>query len=105
VDQEEDRPFSATASSRKLILLRGNSGSGKTTVAKRVRESSQRKIAVVEQDHIRRTLLKEKDMTGYANVAALIQQIVNFAMDREYDVIVEGILSFEQLWAMAKGSG
>jgi predicted kinase len=32
----------------KLIVLRGNSASGKSTVARRVREASSRKIALVE---------------------------------------------------------
>jgi len=85
----------------KLIVLRGNSGSGKTTVAKRLREISNRKIAYVEQDNIRRTILKEKETDDGANIA-LIEQIVKFALARDYDVILEGILNFPRYGAMLK---
>jgi predicted kinase len=49
----------------KLIVLRGNSGPGKSTVAKRP----------VEQDNIRRGILKEKETDDRANIA-LISLIV-----------------------------
>jgi adenylate kinase family enzyme len=77
----------------KLIVLRGNSGSGKSSVAKRIREVSTRKIAYVEQDNIRRGILKEKETDDGANIT-LISQIVEFALARDYDVILEGILNF-----------
>ncbi len=83
----------------KLIILRGNSGSGKSSVAKQLREVSSRKIAYVEQDNIRRTILKEKETDDGANIA-LIAQIVEFALAREYDVILEGILSFRRYGGM-----
>jgi adenylate kinase family enzyme len=82
-------------STPKLIILRGNSGSGKSTVAKRLREVSDRKIALVEQDNIRRVILKEKETDDGANIA-LIAQIVEFALARGYDVILEGILNFRR---------
>lgn len=85
----------------KLIVLRGNSGSGKSTVAKRLREVSGRKIALVEQDNIRRGILKEKETDDGANIA-LISQIVEFALARDYDVILEGILKFRRYGDMIK---
>lgn len=77
----------------KLVVLRGNSGSGKSTVAKKLREqaTSDRKIAIVEQDYLRRFILKERKVDNGDNID-LIQQTVEFALKRDYYVILEGIL-------------
>ncbi len=75
----------------KLIIIRGNSASGKSTVAKRIRELSDRRIAYVEQDNIRRTILKEKETDDGVNIA-LIKMVTEFALARNYDVILEGML-------------
>lgn len=85
----------------KLIVLRGNSGSGKSTAARRLREVSSRKIAYVEQDNIRRTILKEKETDDGANIA-LISDIVEFALARGYDVVLEGILKFARYGDMLR---
>jgi predicted kinase len=50
----------------RLIVLRGNSGSGKSAVAKALRRSYGRGVAWVSQDLIRRTILGEKDQPGGA---------------------------------------
>ncbi|MCA9388350.1 AAA family ATPase [Candidatus Berkelbacteria bacterium] len=52
----------------KLIIIRGPSSSGKTTTARKLRESCKGKVALIEQDYIRRTLLKEKDRPGAPNI-------------------------------------
>ena len=65
----------------KLIILRGNSGSGKSTIAKHLREVSGHKIAIVEQDYLRRFVLKEKEKEG-ANNIDLIYRTVIFALSR-----------------------
>lgn len=83
----------------KLIVLRGNSGSGKSAVAKKLRDVSGKKIALVEQDHVRRIILKEKEAPDGANIA-LIAQIVEFALARGYDVILEGILKYSRYGTM-----
>ncbi len=83
----------------KLIVLRGNSGSGKSTVAKRLREASSRQIALVEQDYLRRFVLKEKETEGTNNIG-LIQQTVEYALSHGYDVILEGILYFPRYGKM-----
>lgn len=85
----------------KLVVLRGNSGSGKSTVAKALREQGKTKIAIVEQDYLRRFILKEKETEGVDNIA-LIQQTVEFALSRDYNVILEGILYFPRYGAMLK---
>ncbi|HEY1835553.1 MAG TPA: AAA family ATPase [Candidatus Saccharimonadales bacterium] len=86
---------------RSLIIIRGNSASGKSTVAKKLREVSDRKIAYVEQDNIRRTILKEKETDAGVNIA-LIAQVVEFALSRDYDVILEGMLKFRRYGAMLR---
>lgn len=87
--------------SAKLIVLRGNSGSGKSTVAKALREKSELKIAIVEQDYLRRFILKEKETEGNNNIA-LIKQTVEFALEHRYTVILEGILYFPRYGEMLK---
>lgn len=77
----------------KLIVIRGNSGSGKSSVAKELRNRAKRpnRVALVEQDYLRRIVLKEKENEGTNNID-LIEQTVRFALERDYDVILEGIL-------------
>lgn len=86
---------------RKLLLLRGNSGSGKSTIAEQVRARARHKTALVNQDNLRRTVLKEKETEGSDNID-LIQQVVEFALERDYNVILEGILHFPRYKAMLK---
>ena len=45
----------------KLIILRGNSGSGKTTIAKELQKSLGRNTMFISQDVIRRDMLRVKD--------------------------------------------
>ncbi len=57
------RPVTAVTptgtSATRLIVLRGNSGSGKSTVARAVRERYGRGCAPVEQDYLREIVLRE----------------------------------------------
>lgn len=48
----------------RLIVLRGNSGSGKSSVAMVLREAYGRGLAWVSQDLIRRIILRERDRPG-----------------------------------------
>lgn len=87
-------------------MLRGNSGSGKSTTAKLLREKAierggKKKIAIIEQDYLRRYILKEKESEGADNIA-LIEQTVSFAIERGYDVILEGILYSRRYKSMLK---
>lgn len=85
----------------KLIIIRGNSGSGKGTIAQALRCRMGDRTALVGQDHFRRIVLKEKDAAGGDNIA-LIAQTVEFALQRGYDTILEGILAFSRYGPMLK---
>jgi adenylylsulfate kinase-like enzyme len=88
----------------KLIIIRGNSGSGKSSIAKALRLKMVEagvKVALVEQDYIRRTMLKEKDMSDGDNID-LIEQVVMFSLNRGYSVVLEGILYFPNYGKMLK---
>jgi hypothetical protein len=76
----------------RLIVLRGNSGSSKTTAARALRERFGRRLAWVEQDYLRRVVLKELDAPGGVNIG-LIEQTVLYALAHGYIVVLEGILN------------
>lgn len=86
----------------KLIIIRGQSGSGKSTVAKAVRDRSSGKTALVEQDYLRRHLLGERGKGGDDNVE-LINLTTRFALANNYIVILEGIMPSEYYGAMLRG--
>lgn len=75
----------------RLIVLRGNSGAGKSSVAAELRRRCGRGLAVVAQDNVRRTILKEVDQPGAVNIG-LIEQVVRYSLDHGYHVVLEGIL-------------
>jgi hypothetical protein len=86
----------------RLIVLRGNSGSGKTSVAMALREACGRGVAWVGQDVIRRTILREKDRPGAANIG-LIDQVVRYSLDHGYHVILDGIMYADRYGEMLAG--
>lgn len=74
-----------------LIILRGNSGSGKSSIARALRLKMGYGTALIEQDYIRRILLREKERPNFPNIE-LIAQNATFALAHGYNVILEGIL-------------
>ena len=86
----------------RLVVLRGNSGSGKSTVARALRGAYGRGLAWVSQDLIRRTILMEKDQPGGVNVG-LIDQVTRYALDHGYHVVLDGILSADRYGTMLAG--
>lgn len=74
----------------KLIVLRGPSGSGKSSIARAVRSAQTEQMALIEQDYLRRVLLKEKHSPNGLNIQ-LIKRTVLFALENSYHVILEGI--------------
>lgn len=83
----------------KLLVLRGPSGSGKSSVARAVRVDWKKPAALIEQDYLRRILLKEKDIPNGLNLK-LIKINVLFALENSYDVIMEGIFDAGRYGAM-----
>jgi adenylate kinase family enzyme len=77
-------------STTKLVVLRGNSGSGKSTTAQEIRQRVGRGVAWIEQDYLRRILLREHDRPGAPNIG-LIDQTTRYALDHGYHVVLEGI--------------
>ncbi|SEB47260.1 AAA domain-containing protein [Amycolatopsis tolypomycina] len=76
-----------------LIIVRGPSGSGKSSVAKSVRQRHGRGMAVLGQDVIRRSLLWErKDVSG-GLAPDFIAHSAGFLLNAGWPVLVEGILS------------
>ena len=74
----------------KLIMLRGNSGSGKTTVAKELQELFGRNTMVLSQDMIRRDVLKARDGID-PPAMPLIKQMLEYGSKNCEVVIMEGI--------------
>jgi predicted kinase len=75
----------------RLVVVRGNSGTGKSSVAAGIRERFGRGLALVGQDNLRRIVLRERDRPGAANIG-LIDLTARYALDAGYHVVVEGIL-------------
>jgi predicted kinase len=90
-----------TADSR-LIVMRGNSASGKSTVARTAQLRAGAAVAVVAQDYLRRIVLRERERAGGVNVG-LIDSVARHCLDNGYDVIVEGILAVERYAEMLSG--
>lgn len=78
--------------STRLILIRGNSGCGKSAVAAGVRAARPpRTVAVVGQDVIRRTVLGAEGSS--ADAVGLLDLTARYALAAGRDVVVEGILN------------
>jgi len=75
----------------KLIILRGNSGSGKTTIAKMLQKSLGEETLLVSQDIVRREMLMVPDSLGNMSIE-LIKRITEFGKGKCKVVILEGIL-------------
>ena len=88
----------------KLIIIRGNSGSGKTTVAKELRSRIGGGLSgntlLVQQDVLRRDMLRERDMLEKRSVIKLIELVVEFGRRQGRIVILEGILATKKYGPM-----
>lgn len=74
-----------------LIIVRGNSGSGKSSLARAVRKLKPRQVAIVGQDALRRQVLHVRDEPENAAVG-LIDLTARYALAQGFHVVVEGIL-------------
>ncbi|UOQ87288.1 kinase [Gracilibacillus salinarum] len=84
-----------------LIILRGNSASGKTTTAKHLQQHFGRGTLLVSQDIVRREMLKVHDRDGNLSID-LIRQIAEYGKGNCEWVIVEGILYTQRYGDMLK---
>lgn len=75
----------------KLIILRGNSGSGKTTVSKELQKRFGRNTMLISQDMVRLQMLYAKD----AEALPLIIQLLKYGRQNSDITILEGILDSE----------
>lgn len=73
-----------------LIIIRGNSCSGKTTVAKKLQQKMGNNTMLIPQDFVRREMLGTKDVDGNPSIQ-LTHDIAMFGKNANYSVIVEGI--------------
>lgn len=75
----------------KLIILRGNSGSGKTTIAKELQKKIGSNTLVISQDAIRREMLMVSD--GPDTLALpLLKDLLRYGKEHCETVILEGIM-------------
>lgn len=77
-----------------IIIIRGNSGSGKTTVAKELCKKLGSDCMLLSQDVIRRDILHTKD--GENNTAIdLLKMLIMYGKTQSKIIILEGILKFQ----------
>ncbi|MET8796036.1 AAA family ATPase [Nocardia sp. NPDC004568] len=93
-------PLSHSPRNGTLLVLRGNSGSGKSTVARALHQRYDHgRSTLIAQDNIRRTILREPDTPGAFNIE-LIELIATTCLPRRQLVIVEGILDADRYGSM-----
>lgn len=85
----------------RLIIIRGNSGSGKSTIAKRLRHELGYGTMLIPQDVIRREIIRTRDTPKNPSIQ-LIKDIAIYGHGIGYDVIVEGILTRKRYGKMLR---
>ena len=76
----------------RLIIIRGNSGSGKTTIAKKLQHELGYGTMLISQDVLRREILRVKDGPDNPSIQ-LIHETALYGKKIGYDVVLEGILA------------
>ncbi|WP_439876456.1 kinase [Bacillus mycoides] len=84
-----------------LIILRGNSASGKTTIAKELQEHFGQGTLLVSQDVVRRDMLRVHDTMDNLS-HDLLFEITKYGKEKCEIVILEGILNSRRYGAMLK---
>jgi adenylylsulfate kinase-like enzyme len=74
----------------RLIVIRGNSGSGKTVLANTLRQKIGYKTMLISQDVVRRDILRVHDFLDNPSID-LMYKMAKYGSEINYDVIVEGI--------------
>ena len=93
----------------KIVVLRGNSGSGKTTIANRIRELIKKEyndnIVIISQDTIRREVLNVHDKDNSKMVIDFILDLIKLSTSSGKNVILEGIFNrkyYEEMFITIK---
>ncbi|OII39250.1 AAA family ATPase [Plantibacter sp. MMLR14_011] len=87
--------------STRLVILRGDSASGKTTTALTLREKLGPKVALIHQDYFRREILSNDDRPQRSRDAGiLIVGAARDALNLGYDVILDGIFNLRDYSAL-----
>ena len=76
---------------KKLVILRGNSGSGKTTVARVLQRKIGFNTMLISQDEIRRNMLWVKDGIDTKALPLMIE-LLKYGNEHSDIVILEGIM-------------
>lgn len=76
----------------KIIILRGNSGSGKTTISKKLQKKLGHGTLLIPQDVVRREMLYVKDGVDTKAIDLLIQ-LIKYGKENCTYIILEGILN------------
>lgn len=83
-----------------FVVLRGNSASGKSTVARRVQRALPRgEVAVIGQDQVRREVLWERD-SGQGDTVGLLESMVRHCLGIGRITLLEGIFGAERYHGM-----
>ncbi|MFE6868707.1 AAA family ATPase [Kitasatospora sp. NPDC057692] len=85
-----------------LIVLRGNSASGKTSTAWRLRSLVGESLAIISQDTVCINMLGEPDVENGASIE-MICRMARIALRRGFHVVLEGILVSERYGTMLRG--
>ena len=78
-----------------LIVLRGNSGSGKTSTAKRLQRHFGRNTLLISQDMVRRDMLMVRDSAD-TPALPLLMELLRYCHSHCAVVILEGILNADR---------
>ncbi|WP_435744786.1 AAA family ATPase [Microbacterium sp. PMB16] len=80
--------------STRLVIIRGDAASGKTTTALALRPELGAKVAVIHQDYVRRELLSNPDSRERSRDASVvIVATARQALELGYDVVLDGIFN------------
>lgn len=82
-----------------LVVIRGNSGSGKSTIARMLQTRLGKLTAVLQQDHFRKVIYHEREQESLAH-AELLEIAAIHCLNRGHNVILEGIFNASRYGGM-----
>ncbi|WP_284976095.1 AAA family ATPase [Arthrobacter sp. efr-133-TYG-104] len=85
-----------------LIVVRGNSGSGKSTIAAALQQALGWPTTILSQDHFRRIVYPEREQESLAH-ADLLEAAAAHCLRAGHHVILEGIFNAQRYSAMLEG--